>query len=298
MSDVVTDERQTGASVVQLCSLAQVPRSGYYRQIRRAQPGPDAEELKLRDLIQRICLDFSCYGYRRVSAVLHRMGHRVNHKRVLALMRKDNLLCLRKKRWIATTDSRHGLRVYPNLTREMTVTDLNQLWVADITYIRLMYEFVYLAAILDAYSRKAIGWALRRHLDTSLTLAALQMALGSRIITGALVHHSDRGVQYAASQYTGLLKGHGIAISMSRKGNPYDNAIAESFIKTLKAEEVYLNEYDSFSGANQNLGHFIETVYNKKRLHSSLGYCPPEEFESQLQPQKASHLRSCENCLI
>jgi len=292
MVGAITDERRTGTPVAKLCMLAQVPRSRYYRELHHTQICPDAEEIRLRDLIQRVCLDCSCYGYRRVTAVLHRMGHRVNHKRVLALMRKDNLLCLRKKRWIATTDSRHGLRVYANLASGMAVADLNQLWVADITYIRLMYEFVYLAAILDACSRKAIGWALSRRLDTSLSLAALQMALRGRNIDTGLVHHSDRGVQYAATEYTGLLKQHGIAISMSRKGNPYDNAIAESFMKTLKTEEVYLNEYDSFPDANQNLGRFIEMVYNKKRLHSSLGYRPPEEFESQFQTQKASHLTS------
>lgn len=290
MVGAITDERRTGTPVAKLCTLAQVPRTRYYRELKRVQPPPNPQEIRLRDLIQDICLDSSCYGYRRVTAVLHRMGHRINHKRVLALMRKDNLLCLRKKRWIATTDSRHGLHVYPNLASEMTVTDLNQLWVADITYIRLMYEFVYLAAILDACSRKAISWALSRRLDTSLSVAALQMALRGRTIAPGLVHHSDRGVQYASAEYTGLLEQHGIAISMSRKGNPYDNAIAESFMKTLKAEEVYLNEYDNFSNANHNLGRFIEMVYNKKRLHSSLGYRPPEEFESQFQTQKASHL--------
>lgn len=292
MFEAITKERRTGSTVSKLCLLAQVPRNGYYRQIRRVAPGPDAEEIRLRDLIQHICLDCSRYGYRRVTAVLRRMGHRVNHKRVLALMRKDNLLCLRKKRWIVTTNSRHRLPVYPNLAREMTVTGLNQLWVADITYIRLLYEFVYLAAILDVYSRKAIGWALSRRLDTSLSLAALQMALRGRIIAAGLVHHSDRGVQYAATEYTGLLHHHDIAISMSRKGNPYDNPIAESFMKTLKSEEVYLNEYDSFSSANQNIGQSIELVYNKKRLHSSLGYRPPEEFERQCQTPQASHLMS------
>lgn len=290
MADAITDERRTGTPVAKLCTLAQVPRSRYYRELKRVQSSSDPEDIRLRDLIQNICLDSSCYGYRRVRAVLYRMGHRINHKRVLALMRKDNLLCLRKKHWIATTDSRHGFHVHPNLAAEMTVTGLNQLWVADITYIRLMYEFVYLAAILDACSRKAIGWALSRGLDTSLSVAALQMALRGRIIAPGLVHHSDRGVQYASAEYTDLLRHHGIAISMSRKGNPYDNAIAESFMKTLKAEEVYLNEYDSFSSANHNLGRFIEMVYNKKRLHSSLGYRPPEEFESLFQTQNASHL--------
>jgi putative transposase len=290
MTDAITEERRTGTPVAMLCLLAQIPRSRYYRELKRVQPLPDSEEMRLRDLIQEICVESSCYGYRRVAAELHRKGHRINHKRVLALMRKDNLLCLRKKKhWIATTDSRHGLRVYPNLASEITVTDLNQLWVADITYIRLRYEFVFLAAILDVFSRKAIGWALSWQLDTSLTVAALLMALRGRVIKPGLVHHSDRGVQYASSEYTDILKSHGIAISMSRKGNPYDNAIAESFMKTLKTEEVYLNEYDSFSSANQNLGRFIEMVYNKKRLHSSLRYRPPEEFESLIQTQKASH---------
>ena len=290
MTDAITEERRTGTPVAILCALAQFPRSRYYRELNRVQPMPDPKEMRLRDLIQDICVDASCYGYRRVRAELRRKGHRINHKRVLALMRKDNLLCLRKKKhWIATTDSRHGLRVYPNLASSMTVTDINQLWVADITYIRLRYEFVFLAAILDVFSRKAIGWALSRQLDASLTVAALLMAIRGREIRSGLVHHSDRGVQYASSEYTDVLKKHGIAISMSRKGNPYDNAIAESFMKTLKTEEVYLNEYDGFSSTLENLGRFIEIVYTTKRLHSSLGYRPPEEFESLIQTQKASH---------
>jgi transposase InsO family protein len=196
-------------------------------------------------------------------------------------MRKDNLLCLRRRHWTTTTDSRHGYRVYPNLAREIVPTGINQLWVADITYIRLLSEFVFLAAILDAFSRKAIGWALTRRLDTSLTVAALEMALRTRPIAEGLVHHSDRGVQYAAGDYTTRLEQHRIRISMSRCGNPYDNALAESFMKTLKVEEVYLREYDSFFDAQRNLGQFIDRVYNQQRLHSSLGYLSPEEFEAR-----------------
>ena len=281
MHTAITDERAAGAPLETLCALAHVPRSSYYRRLTLAAPEPDTEEMVLRDLMQRICLEFSCYGYRRVTALLHRQGYQINHKRVLALMRKDNLLCLRRKRWITTTDSRHGYRVYPNLAREIVPAGINQLWVADITYIRLLSEFVFLAAILDTFSRKAVGWALSRRLDTSLTLTALEMALSTRDIPEGLVHHSDRGVQYAATDYTAQLQQHKIRISMSRSGNPYDNALAESFMKTLKVEEVYLKEYESFLDAQLNLYQFIEHVYNKKRLHSSLGYASPEEFEAQ-----------------
>lgn len=273
-------EASSTVPVKLMCTLAQLPRCGYYRSLHREHAGDDPEELRLRDQIQQICLRMSRYGYRRVTAELHRRGYPVNHKRVLRLLRKDNLLCLRRKRWIRTTDSRHGYRVYPNLARDMTVTDPNQLWVADITYIRLVHEFVYLAVILDAFSRRTIGWALGRSLDTSLTIAALQMALSTRHTMAGLVHHSDQGVQYAAHEYVALLTANNIAISMGRKGNPYDNATAESFIKTLKHEEVHLNDYNSFFDAYDNISHFIEIVYNHNRLHSALGYRPPAEYEA------------------
>jgi transposase InsO family protein len=197
-------------------------------------------------------------------------------------MRKENLHCRLKKRWIHTTDSRHGYRIYPNLARETVAERPNELWVADITYVHLVSEVVYLAVILDAFSRRIIGWSLSRHIDTQLTLAALEMALATRTIEPGLIHHSDRGSQYASAEYVALLESKNIAISMSRKGNPYDNAKAESFIKTLKSEEVRITEYDNFAEANLNIAHFIDVVYNSsKRLHSALGYVPPEEFEAE-----------------
>lgn len=266
-------------SIGRKCELLGVARSSYYRSLRHG-PDDDPFEMDLGDQIQRICLEMPRYGYRRVTAELHRRGYIVNHKYVLRLMREDNLLCLRKKRWIRTTDSSHGYRIYPNLTQGLILTHPNQLWVADITYVRLVREFVYLAVIVDAFSRRAIGWALSHHIDTQLSLDALTMALRTRTVTPGLIHHSDQGVQYAATEYTDLLKAHGIGISMSRKGNPYDNATAESFIKTLKYEEVYLNEYETFQDALENIGHFLEAIYNEKRLHSALGYKPPVEFEN------------------
>jgi putative transposase len=216
---------------------------------------------------------------------LQRRGWAVNHKRVYRLMRLDNLLCLRKRRFVVTTDSDHGLAIYPNLARGMTLTRLDQLWVADLTYLRLELEFVYLAVILDAYSRRVIGWALDRTLDSELTLQALGMALEQRRPAAGLVHHSDRGVQYASHDYTQLLQAHGIQISMSRKANPWDNAACESFMKTLKYEEVYRTEYRDLAEARASIGAFLEKIYNQKRLHSALGYRPPAEFERSLQAQ-------------
>jgi len=206
----------------------------------------------------------------------------VNHKRVRRLMQEDNLLCLRRRKFVVTTDSNHELPVYPNLAADLVLTGLDQLWVADITYIRLEIEFVYLAVILDAYSRRAIGWALDRTLEDDLSLAALRMALRARSPAPGLVHHSDRGLQYASKDYTDLLKAHQIDISMSRKGNPYDNARCESFLKTLKYEEVYRQEYRDLEEARASIERFIEKVYNQKRLHSALGYRPPTEFERAL----------------
>lgn len=255
-------------------------RATYYRQPEnRLLTDPD---LELRDHIQRIALDWPQYGYRRITAELHRQGAQANHKRVLRLMREDNLLCLRKRRFISTTDSRHALITYPNLVPELRLSSINQLWVADITYIRLLREFVYLAVILDAYSRRVIGWALEPYLEAELALAALRMALASRKVEPGLVHHSDRGVQYASLAYTDLLKESGIRISMSRRGNPYDNAKAERFMRTLKYEEVYLFEYETMAEAQVRISQFLEEVYNQKRLHSAIGYLPPAEFEQIL----------------
>ena len=267
-------------SVSRMCELGQVSRSSLYR----FDPGKEQvdEDLDLRDAIQRIALEFPCYGRPRITAELRRCGWAVNHKRVGRIMREDNLLCLRRRRFVATTDSRHSLRVYPNLAGEMELTGIDQLWRADITYIRLETEFVYLAVVLDAYSRRMIGWALDRHLEDDLAIAALIMTLRRRNPTEGLTHHSDRGVQYASNDYTSLLREHGIRISMSRSGNPYDNAACESFMKTLKYEEVYRQEYRDLPEARSSIERFIEKIYNGKRLHSALGYRPPVEFERSL----------------
>ena len=262
-----------------MCRAADVSRAGYYRFIKPV--AEKAEEMKLRDAIQKLAVEMPAYGYRRITAALRHAGWEVNHKRVLRLMRADNLLCLRKRAFVRTTDSNHELRIYPNLARELKPSGLNQLWVADITYIWLLLEFVYLAVILDAFSRRVIGWALGRTLEAKLALEALRMALGRGRVVPGLVHHSDRGVQYASKDYVELLSEHGILISMSRRGNPYDNAQAESFIKTLKYEEVYRTEYLDFADTGRGLGKFIESVYNEKRLHSALGYLSPAEFERQ-----------------
>ncbi len=262
------------------CELGQVSRSGFYRW-RREKPSADGD-LQLRDVLQRIALEFPSYGWPRMTRELGRRDWAVNHKRVYRMMREDNLLCLRRRKFVSTTDSAHSLPVYPNLAREMVVTSLDQLWVADITYLRLQVEFVYLAVILDACSRRVIGWALGRTLEDELTLQALRRALEQRRPAPGLVHHSDRGVQYASRDYTALLQARGIAISMSRKANPYDNAIAESFMKTLKYEEVYRDDYQDLLEARTSIRRFLEQVYNEKRLHSALGYLPPVEFEQAL----------------
>jgi putative transposase len=253
-------------------------RAGFYR--RRVPRQATPVEMELRDQMQKVAAESPAYGYRRITAELQQRGFDVNHKRVLRMMREDNLLCVRRRAFMVTTDSRHNLPIYPNLAREMKPTAINQLWVADITYVRLRTEFVYLAVVLDAFSRRVIGWALGRTLEAQLAVAALRMALVQRRPAPGLVHHSDRGVQYASQDYTEMLKQHKATISMSRKGNPYDNAACESFMKTLKCEEVYRNEYRDFHEAHSSIGEFLERVYNQKRLHSALGYVPPVEFEN------------------
>ncbi len=286
MQELIAQQRIDGMPLARLCRALSVSRAGYYRW--EAAGAVREAEMELRDGIQRIVLEMPAYGYRRVKSELQRRGYAANHKRVLRLMRGDNLLCLRKKSWVSTTDSGHGLGVYPHLLPELVVNGLDQLWIADITYIRLPREFVYLAVLLDAFSRRCIGWALERHLDAELALSALRMALATRAVQPGLVHHSDRGVQYACAEYTSLLRQQEIRIGMGRRGNPYDNAQVESFLKTLKYEEVYLYEYEDLAEARRRIGHFLEDVYNEKRLHSALGYRPPAEFARlQGQPQVA-----------
>jgi transposase InsO family protein len=263
--------------------LAGVSRAGYYRRWRAS--APRQEETAVRDVIQHVALANRRYGYRRIAAQLRREGFVANHKRVLRLMRQDNLLCLRKRPFVpVTTDSRHEWRIVPNLARGLVPTGLDQLWVADITYIRLLEEFAYLAVLLDAFSRRVIGWAFDKHLRASLAIEALGMAISARRpVPGSLIHHSDRGVQYACGEYAAMLETYDIQPSMSRVGNPYDNAKAESFMKTLKQEEVDGRNYRDLNQARDAIGAFIEGVYNRQRLHSALAYRPPVEFEGTLQ---------------
>jgi putative transposase len=286
---MITQAHQTHPQLTlqRLCELFGISRSWYYEQLD--QPGDDAAAIALRDQIERIILEFPGYGYRRVTHTLARQGYRVNHKRVLRIMREESLLCHLKKRFVvATTNSRHRFPVYPNVLAGVVLNTPDQAWVADLTYIRLRSAFVYLACILDAFSRRCVGWHLSREMTTQLTLTALKQAIVERRPQPGLIHHSDRGVQYASYDYVEQLQQIGAQISMSSVSNPYDNAKAESFFKTLKQEEVYLKEYDSFADAEANLVVFIEQVYNTKRLHSSLGYLPPAEFEATYIPVPGS----------
>jgi putative transposase len=255
-------------------------RSTYYYQ---PKTGPEeTSDGTLRQRIDEICGEFSGYGYRRVTQQLKDEGWGVNKKRIQRLMRQMGLQRRPKKRWIITTDSDHDFAVYPNRLAGWKPMGINQAWVSDITYIRLAVGFVYLAVILDLFSRKVIGWAISRNIDTQLTLAALEMAMTERKPVPGCIHHSDRGVQYAATDYVKTLMGAGMLISMSAKGNPYDNAVAESFMKTIKTEEVYLGDYRTLEDVLAGVPRFIEAVYNRKRLHSSLGYKNPTAFEAQL----------------
>lgn len=274
--------RAGDATIRRLCQLGGVSRAGYYRHFDANAPArADAD---LRDQIQRLSLAHRHYGYRRITAQLRREGRIANAKRVLRLMREDNLLCLRTSPFVPrTTDSRHGFAVVPNLIRGLVPTGVDQIWVADITYVRLGEAFVYLAVVLDAFSRKVVGWALDDHLEARLAIEALDMALDARNpCPETLIHHSDRGVQYASIDYGRRLSARSIAISMSRVANPYDNAKAESFMKTLKTEEVNGKAYATIAQARRDIGAFIDTVYNTQRLHSALGYKPPAEFEAEL----------------
>ncbi len=261
-------------------------RSSFYYQPKEPDPAMVKGDIDILDRIEAICLDFHGYGYRRVTQQLHDDGFQINHKKVLRLMRESDLLCRAKRKWVRTTNSHHGLPIYRNLIKDRPVTGINQVWLADITYIRIRHGFVYLAAILDAFSRKVIGHAVSRSMDTDLVLEALRMAITNRKPGTGVIHHSDRGVQYASFEYTDVLKEHGFQISMSGKGNPYDNATIESFFKTLKHEEVYLYEYETLSDVENRLPFFIEQVYNLKRLHSSLGYMSPVKYEALVHQQQ------------
>ena len=267
----------------QQCQLAEVSRAGYYRYLQ--QTAPEQADLLLRARLQELAVaHHRLRGYRMLTALLRREGQLVNHKRVLRLMREDNLLSLRRKKYVFTTDSAHTLPIYPNLARHVKLTGLNQLWVADITFIRLRNEFIYLAVVLDAYSRRVIGWDLARTLQAELAVRALEMALSQRSWKAeGLIHHTDRGVQYASTDYTDLLDQNEIQISMSRRGNPYDNARAERFMRTLKEEEVHGANYRDLENARSRIGEFLDQVYNRQRLHSALRYLTPEEFEQASQ---------------
>ena len=270
---------QGSLSVDRMCQLAVVSRAGYYRGFQ--ERCPEEEELVVRSRMQQIVIEHRRhYGYRRVTRELRNQGMAVSHKRVLRMMREDNLLALQPKRFVVTTDSNHRLEVALNLARRMKLTGINQLWVADITYIQLRREFVYLAVVLDAFSRKVVGWELSRRVDRELVLRALEKAIAERQPPPGLVHHSDRGWQYASKEYVALLDKHGILASMSRPGNPYDNATCERFMRTLKREEIYAGDYLDLENLRARIGDFVERYYNTKRLHSALGYRSPEEFEA------------------
>lgn len=280
---------QGSLCVERMCILAEVSRAGFYRWLKGEQPR--AEEVTVRAAIQEIAIEHHRnYGYRRIAAELRARGMLVNHKRVLRLMQADNLLAVRKRRFVPTTDSRHEFEVFLNLARQMELTAVNQLWVADLTYIRLEHEFVYLAVVLDAFSRRVIGWALSRSLRSAFAVEALGNAMESRKPRPGLVHHSDRGVQYASDAYTNLLRQHGAVLSMSRPGNPYDNARCESFLKTLKQEEIYCREYRDLEDLRIHSSAFIDDYYNRRRLHSALGYRSPEAFEEAAGSKGAARM--------
>jgi transposase InsO family protein len=270
---------QGSLSVERMCQVAVVSRAGYYRSFQ--EHSPVEEEMLVRSTMQQIVVEHRRrYGYRRVWKELRDRGMVVNHKRVLRLMREDNLLAVQRKQFVVTTDSNHTLEIAVNLARRMKLTGVNQLWVADITYIQVWSEFVFLAVVLDAFSRKVVGWELSRSLSSGLALRALEKAIAERQPPPGLVHHSDRGVQYACRQYVALLEKHQMVASMSRPGNPYDNARCERFMQTLKREEIYASAYRDMDHLRANLEDFIERYYNKKRLHSALGYLSPEKFEA------------------
>jgi putative transposase len=265
-----------------MCELAAVSRASFYRDWEQKAPG--AAEVALRDAVQRTALAHRDHGYRRITPLVQRAGFVVGEEKVRRILRSDNLLAIRRRKFVVTTYSNHRFRVHPNLAESMELTAVNQLWVADITYIRLQREFVFLAVVLDGFSRKAIGWELGRSLETKLALAALEAALASRQPQAGLVHHSDRGTQYASNEYVQRLESVGAHLSMSRPASPWENGKCESFIKTLKREEVDARRYASFAELRQHVDEFMEQIYNKVRLHSALGYRSPEEFEESQKP--------------
>ena len=278
---------QGNLSIERMCQWAGVSRAGFYRSLREQEP--ETEDLEVRSTIQHIFTEHKRrYGYRRVSAELRRRGMAVNHKRVARLMREDNLLAVQPQAFVATTDSDHELEVVLNLAARMKLTGVNQLWVADITYLRLQREFVFLAVILDAFSRKVGGWESDRTLAARLPRAALEKALAERNPPPGVVHHSDRGIQYACGAYVGRLRQHGRIPSMSRPANPYDNASCESFLRTLQREEIQANQYRDLEHLRENLAAFIDHYYNRIRLHSARGYRSPEELEQLAQPATIS----------
>jgi transposase InsO family protein len=282
---------QGSLSIERMCQLVPVSRRSFYRSLKERRPAE--EEMEVRSAIQQIALEHRRrYGYRRITAELRRRGMQVNHKRVVRIMREDNLLAIQPKRFVVTTNSSHKFEVYLNLASRMKLTGINQLWVADITYIRLQAEFVYLAVILDGFSRRVVGWALDRTLAARLTVGALEQAIEKRRPEPGLVHHSDRGFQYACAEYVAIMEKHRMVPSMSRPANPYDNASCESFIKTLKREEIYANKYEDLEHLRANIEEFIEEYYNRQRLHSALGYRPPEEFEQQTELPSLAESRS------
>lgn len=276
---------ENSVTIHRASELLNISRSGYYKWLKNRNMNAKIkkEEMRIKNEIHKIAIFYSGYGYRRITIELKNRGYLVNHKKVLRLMREDNLLCIKKKFKPSTTNSNHKHKIYPNLIKNLEINRLNQVWASDITYVQLSNEFIYLAVIIDLFSRKCIGWELSRNIDSQLVLNALEKTIKNRWNSNmkGLIHHSDQGIQYASDLYISCLKNHDILISMSRKGNPYDNAFVESFIKTLKYEEVYLKEYNSFYDAINNISNFIDNVYNKKRLHSSLDYQSPIDFEQR-----------------
>jgi len=274
-------EQQGEVGIQELCELARVPRASYYRYLRRA--APEKAETELRDQMQRICLEHRYYGYRRVAAELVKRGLMASPKKVRRLMAEDNLLAIRKRKWVSTTNRSHRLPAFPNLANLVEPDGPDQLWVADLTYLRLRSVFVFLAVVLDAWSRRVIGWALGTTLTASLPKRALLVAIECRRPQPGVIHHTDQGAQYACSEYVSVLDENQLIGSMSRPGTPWDNALCESFIKTLKQEEIHCNRYNSIEDLRRGLEVFIDDYYNHKRLHSALQYRTPVEFETRLK---------------